>query len=97
MSLTNPARTHTERHFTGSEFVRDIVIGMPDGLTVPCARAAGLAEVAAGAIAMGLGGSMAGRTDIEHFASKRARGKREIGWGRSPASGMGAAAPDFPR
>ena len=74
-----------ETHFTDSETVRDIVIGISDGLTVPFARAAGLsgtvessgiiltaglAEVAAGAIAMGLGGSMAGRTDIEHFASE---------------------------
>ncbi len=73
-----------ETHFTDSETVRDIVIGMSDGLTVPFALAAGLsgavessgiiftaglAEVAAGAIAMGLGGYMAGRTDIEHFAS----------------------------
>ena len=92
MALPHPARPHTETHFTGSEFVRDIVIGMSDGLTVPIALAAGLsgavessgiiltaglAEVAAGAIAMGLGGYMAGRTDIEHFASERAREERE--------------------
>ena len=83
---------HTEKHFTDSEAVRDIVIGMSDGLTVPFALAAGLsgavdssgiiltaglAEVAAGAIAMGLGGYMAGRTDIEHYASERAREERE--------------------
>jgi len=93
MTLTNPAQPHAEIHFTGSEFVRDIVIGMSDGLTVPFALAAGLsgavessgiiltaglAEVAAGAIAMGLGGYMAGRTDIEHFASERAREEREV-------------------
>lgn len=93
MTLTNPALPHTEKHFTDSEAVRDIVIGMSDGLTVPFALAAGLsgavdsssiiltaglAEVAAGAIAMGLGGYMAGRTDIEHFASERAREEREV-------------------
>jgi hypothetical protein len=42
MTLTHPARPHAETHFTGSEFVRDIVIGMSDGLTVPFALAAGL-------------------------------------------------------
>ena len=93
MTLTNPAQPHPEKHFTDSESVRDIVIGMSDGLTVPFALAAGLsgavessgiiltaglAEVAAGAIAMGLGGYMAGRTDIEHFVSERAREEREV-------------------
>ena len=93
MTLTSPHQPHTEKHFTDSEAVRDIVIGMSDGLTVPFALAAGLsgavdsssiiltaglAEVAAGAIAMGLGGYMAGRTDIEHFASERAREEREV-------------------
>jgi vacuolar iron transporter family protein len=93
MTLTRPAPPHLEVHFTGSEFVRDIVIGMSDGLTVPFALAAGLsgavessgliltaglAEVAAGAIAMGLGGYMAGRSDIEHFASELAREEREV-------------------
>jgi len=72
--------------------VRDIGIGMSDGLTVPFALAAGLsgavdstgliitaglAEVAAGAIAMGLGGDLAARTDAEHFAGERAREERE--------------------
>jgi hypothetical protein len=81
-----PQTPHVERHFTASETVRDIVIGMSDGLTVPFALAAGLsgaleataiiitaglAEVAAGAIAMGLGGCLAARTDAEHFASER--------------------------
>src|SRR5262249_44677350 len=87
-----PQTPHVERHFTASETVRDIVIGMPDGLTVPFALAAGLsgaveasaiiitaglAEIAAGAIAMGLGGYLAARTDAEHFTSERAREERE--------------------
>jgi VIT1/CCC1 family predicted Fe2+/Mn2+ transporter len=87
-----PQTLHVEKHFTASEAVRDIVIGMSDGLTVPFALAAGLsgaveasaiiitaglAEVAAGAIAMGLGGYLAARTDAEHFASERAREERE--------------------
>ena len=84
---------HTEKHFTASAVVRDIVIGMADGLTVPFALAAGLtgaidstgliitaglAEVAAGAIAMGLGGYLAARTDVEHYASERAIEEREV-------------------
>lgn len=87
-----PQTPHVEKHFTASETVRDIVIGMSDGLTVPFALAAGLsgaveatgiiitaglAEVAAGAIAMGLGGYLAAKTDAEHFASERAREERE--------------------
>ncbi len=73
---------HEEKHFKSTEIVRDIVIGMSDGLTVPFALAAGLsgavasngiiitagiAEVVAGSIAMGLGGFLAGRTDVEHY------------------------------
>jgi len=88
-----PQTPHVERHFTGSETVRDMVIGMSDGLTVPFALAAGLsgavqstgivitaglAEIAAGSIAMGLGGYLAARTDAEHYASERAREEREI-------------------
>src|SRR6476469_7097406 len=88
-----PQTPHVEKHFTASETVRDIVIGMSDGLTVPFALAAGLsgaidatgiiitaglAEVAAGSIAMGLGGYLAARTDAEHYASERAREEREI-------------------
>jgi len=84
---------HIEQHFTASATVRDIVIGMADGLTVPFALAAGLtgavdssgliitaglAEVAAGAIAMGLGGYLAARTDVEHYASERAIEEREV-------------------
>jgi VIT1/CCC1 family predicted Fe2+/Mn2+ transporter len=87
-----PQTPHIEQHFTASELVRDIVIGMSDGLTVPFALAAGLsgavessgiivtaglAEVAAGAIAMGLGGYLAARTDAEHYASERVREERE--------------------
>src|SRR2546421_2434026 len=87
-----PQTRHVEKHFTASETVRDIVIGMSDGLTVPFALAAGLAgavnstnliitaglaEVAAGAIAMGLGGYLAARTDVEHFARERSREERE--------------------
>lgn len=83
-----PATPHIEQHFTGSEAVRDVVIGMADGLTVPFALAAGLtaavtsshvivtaglAEVAAGAIAMGLGGYLAARSDQEHYASEERR------------------------
>lgn len=88
-----PQTPHTERHFTAGETVRDVVIGMSDGLTVPFALAAGLsgavsashivvtaglAEVAAGSIAMGLGGYLAARSDAEHYASELAREEREI-------------------
>lgn len=84
---------HTEHHFRGSDRVRDLVIGMSDGLTVPFALAAGLsgaavatrvvvtaglAEIAAGSIAMGLGGYLAARSDAEHYASELAREEREI-------------------
>jgi vacuolar iron transporter family protein len=89
-----PQTPHLERHFMAGETVRDIVIGMSDGLTVPFALAAGLsgavestaivvtaglAEVAAGAIAMGLGGYLAARSDAEHYASERTREQREVG------------------
>jgi VIT1/CCC1 family predicted Fe2+/Mn2+ transporter len=88
-----PQTPHVERHFTAGDTVRDIVIGMSDGLTVPFALAAGLsgavassrivmtaglAEVAAGSIAMGLGGYLAARSDAEHYASEVEREKREI-------------------
>ncbi|MGE0129249.1 MAG: VIT1/CCC1 transporter family protein [Blastocatellales bacterium] len=88
-----PQTPHIERHFTASEAVRDIVIGMSDGLTVPFALAAGLsgavaatgvivtaglAEIAAGAIAMGLGGYLAAKSDAEHYSSERAREQSEI-------------------
>jgi VIT1/CCC1 family predicted Fe2+/Mn2+ transporter len=85
--------THLERHFTSSNFVRDVVIGMSDGLTVPFALAAGLsgattktsfivvgglAEIAAGSIAMGLGGYLAARGDAEHYDQEREREYEEI-------------------
>lgn len=88
----NPAE-HAEQHFTASESVRDIVIGMSDGLTVPFALAAGLsgatnnlwiivtagfAEIAAGSIAMGLGGYLAAKSDAEHYASEKEREIREV-------------------
>ncbi len=88
-----PATPHVEKHFTATETVRDVVIGMADGLTVPFALAAGLAaavsstkvivtaglaEIVAGAIAMGLGGYLAARTDAEHYASEQRREDWEI-------------------
>lgn len=87
------AAHHAERHFTGGEFVRDAVLGMADGLTVPFALAAGLtgaiestgiivtagaAEIAAGSIAMGLGGYLAARSQAEHYASERRREQTEV-------------------
>ena len=88
-----PQTPHIEKHFTASDRVRDIVIGMADGLTVPFALAAGLtgvaastdivvtaglAEIAAGSIAMGLGGYLAARSDAEHYQSERQREHREV-------------------
>jgi VIT1/CCC1 family predicted Fe2+/Mn2+ transporter len=88
-----PQTPHIERHFTATEVVRDVVIGMSDGLTVPFALAAGLsgavastaiivtagmAEIAAGSIAMGLGGYLAARGDAEHYDSERKREQLEI-------------------
>jgi VIT1/CCC1 family predicted Fe2+/Mn2+ transporter len=85
--------SHVEGHFQSSETVRDVVIGLSDGLTVPFALAAGLsgavasshivvlaglAEIAAGSIAMGLGGYLAARGDVEHYASELKREQREI-------------------
>ena len=88
-----PAVPHIEKHFTAGETVRDVVIGMSDGLTVPFALAAGLsgavastgivvtaglAEIAAGSIAMGLGGYLAAKTDLEHYESELRREQREV-------------------
>jgi vacuolar iron transporter family protein len=88
-----PTVPHVEKHFMATETVRDVVIGMADGLTVPFALAAGLsaavsntsvivtaglAEIAAGAIAMGLGGYLAARTDAQHFASELSREGWEV-------------------
>jgi VIT1/CCC1 family predicted Fe2+/Mn2+ transporter len=87
-----PTTPHVERHFSATDTVRDIVIGMSDGLTVPFALAAGLtgvasstalvvtgglAEIAAGSIAMGLGGYLAARTDVEHYEAERRREVQE--------------------
>jgi VIT1/CCC1 family predicted Fe2+/Mn2+ transporter len=88
-----PQTPHIEQHFTAGETVRDVVIGMSDGLTVPFALAAGLtgaiaasklvvtaglAEIAAGSIAMGLGGYLAARSDAEHWASELKREWDEV-------------------
>ncbi len=84
---------HEERHLKSSDFITDIVIGMSDGLTVPFALAAGLsgavdstaiiitaglAEVAAGSIAMGLGGYLAGKTEIDHYNAELKREQQEV-------------------
>ena len=84
---------HKEEHLTSSEFITDIVIGMSDGLTVPFALAAGLsgavhsntviitagiAEIVAGSIAMGLGGYLAGKTEQEHYQSELKREYEEV-------------------
>jgi vacuolar iron transporter family protein len=83
-----PRRAHNEHHFNASETVRDVIIGMSDGLTVPFALAAGIsgaiasshivvtagiAELAAGGISMGLGGYLAARSDVDHYESERRR------------------------
>lgn len=88
-----PSIPHTELHFRSGKTVRDVVIGMSDGLTVPFALAAGLtgavaasrlvvtaglAEIAAGSIAMGLGGYLAARSDAEHYAAEHHREKVEV-------------------
>jgi len=88
-----PTTPHVETHFTAGLFVRDVVIGMADGLTVPFALAAGLsgavsstrlivigglAEIAAGSIAMGLGGYLAAKGDAEHYEQEKKREEREI-------------------
>jgi VIT1/CCC1 family predicted Fe2+/Mn2+ transporter len=87
-----PTAAHIEHHFTATAVVRDLVIGISDGLTVPFALAAGLsgadtnshlillagaAEITAGSIAMGLGGYLAARTDAEHYEHEREREIRE--------------------
>lgn len=84
---------HFEKHFQSSEFVTDVVIGMSDGLTVPFALAAGLsgavssthiviiaglAEIAAGSIAMGLGGYLAGKTELDHYYAEQKREEWEV-------------------
>jgi len=84
---------HTEQHFTANKVVRDAVLGMADGLTVPFALAAGLsgavnqnwivvtaglAEIVAGSISMGLGGYLAAKSETEHYANERRREEQEI-------------------
>jgi vacuolar iron transporter family protein len=84
---------HKEKHLKSSDFITDIVIGMSDGLTVPFALAAGLsgavqsngvvitagiAEIVAGSIAMGLGGYLAGKTEQEHFQSELKKEYEEV-------------------
>src|ERR1043166_2670902 len=92
-ALQMPQTRHTERHFTAGGNGRRHVVGLADGLTVPFALAAGLtgaidsagiivtaglAEIAAGAIAMGLGGYLAAKSDAEHYAKERDRENREV-------------------
>ena len=88
-----PPPLHRERHLTSSAVLQDIVIGLSDGLTVPFALAAGLSgavqssglvitaglsEIVAGSIAKGLGGYLAGRTEVEHYAAELTREHQEV-------------------
>jgi VIT1/CCC1 family predicted Fe2+/Mn2+ transporter len=88
-----PVPSHREEHVFSADTLRDIVIGMSDGLTVPFALAAGLsgavsntsliiiaglAEIAAGSIAMGLGGYLAGKTEVDHYNSEMKREYEEV-------------------
>ena len=85
--------THQETHFSSTDLIKDIVIGMSDGLTVPFALAAGLSgalaakhiiitaglsEIIAGSIAMGLGGYLAGQTETDHYKSEMAKEYDEV-------------------
>ena len=92
--IVDPIPTlHAEHHLSSSAMLQDVVIGLSDGLTVPFALAAGLsgavassglvitaglAEIVAGSIAMGLGGYLAGRTEVEHYDAEQARERREV-------------------
>ena len=93
LPVPDAGHTHQEEHAFGAETIRDIVIGMSDGLTVPFALAAGLsgavsntsliiiaglAEIAAGSIAMGLGGYLAGKTEVDHYNSEMKREYEEV-------------------
>jgi VIT1/CCC1 family predicted Fe2+/Mn2+ transporter len=93
LPITDPGQIHREEHVFSAETLRDIVIGMSDGLTVPFALAAGLsgavsntnliiiaglAEIAAGSIAMGLGGYLAGKTEVDHYNSEMKREYEEV-------------------
>lgn len=90
---SHQGHSHNEEHFEQSAIIRDVVIGMADGLTVPFALAAGLsgavssnaiiitaglAEICAGSIAMGLGGFLAGQTEVEHYNSELKREYYEV-------------------
>jgi hypothetical protein len=91
-ALHKDENDHVEPHFLSSDIIRDVVIGLSDGLTVPFALAAGLAafddsnivviagmaEMAAGAISMGLGGYLAGNLEIEHYDAERLREQFEV-------------------
>lgn len=92
-SQSAPSPQAGEQHFRGSQTVRDVIIGMADGLTVPFALAAGLsgavattgiivkaglAEIAAGSISMGLGGYLAAKSDAEHYSTERKREETEV-------------------
>jgi VIT1/CCC1 family predicted Fe2+/Mn2+ transporter len=93
LPVTDTNQIHREEHVFSAETLRDIVIGMSDGLTVPFALAAGLsgavsstnliiiaglAEIAAGSIAMGLGGYLAGKTQVDHYNSEMKREYEEV-------------------
>jgi VIT1/CCC1 family predicted Fe2+/Mn2+ transporter len=93
MTTAHHAHPHPEQHLTSSAMLQNVVIGLSDGLTVPFALAAGLsgavsssglvitaglAEIVAGSIAMGLGGYLAGRTEVEHYQAELARERREV-------------------
>ena len=93
LPVPDATRIHREEHMFSAETIRDIVIGMSDGLTVPFALAAGLsgavtstgliiiaglAEIAAGSIAMGLGGYLAGKTEVDHYNSEMKREYEEV-------------------
>ncbi|KAJ3679644.1 hypothetical protein LUZ60_017655 [Juncus effusus] len=86
-------KSHKESHFTAGEMVRDVIMGVSDGLTVPFALAAGLsgvsapsslvlvaglAEVAAGAVSMGLGGYLAAKSEADHYMREMKREQEEI-------------------
>ena len=93
LTVSATAHVHREEHVFGADTIRDVVIGMSDGLTVPFALAAGLsgavvhtsliiiaglAEIAAGSIAMGLGGYLAGKTEVDHYNSEMKREYEEV-------------------
>lgn len=91
-TASSTSSIHLEPHFDSPEIVRDVIIGLSDGLTVPFALAAGLAslnnsrlvvtagfaEIIAGAISMGLGGYLAGKSEIEHYDNERKREETEV-------------------